>query len=812
LHLTAVYSGTINHEWFWAIDNHFDQNDPVNLPTKDSLFTITGLHKAALYVKTYGRCYDSVVKDSIVDAHPVAGFTASPIIGCTPLSVNFKDTTQYTIGTERDHVFWDFGNGDTATVSTQNTNELYPVAGIFNIKQVVTDWIGCKDSVLLTNYIEARKPSAYFVVKKLNGCIGETFNFTNLSVGATRNLATYWSFGDGDSASSFNANHAYSDTGKFVVKMVVMDSTGCRDTMQKTISITKPHAGFTLSDTIAICPPLIVNFHSTSTGGSNYHWDFKNTGTSSFVNPSSTFATPGVYPVTLIVTDGNGCTDTAINSVRVLGYSGAFSYPGNIGCVPFTVSFVSKVNSVDSIIWDFADGYIDKSNGLTISHTYQTPGAYIPKLSFIDKKSGCMSASVGLDTIKIDAVIAGFKASTPCEQSATQLVDTSFSFFSAMKDWRWDFGSSGSAIGNPVTKNYPAAGKYFVTLKATNATGCKDSITQEITIYPLPIVRAMDDTAICIPDGINLLATGAKNYSWTPVNFLSCTNCNYPIAAPNIPTTFKVVGTDSNGCKNTDTLHIGIQTKTTFVINPKMEICLGDSIRLFAAGATVYSWTPFDGLDSPNIAQPLASPKTNTIYVVTAKEGSCAASDQKVTVSVHPLPIVDAGGDLKIVAGKSALLQASGFGISHVKWDADSTLSCLDCFAPEAKPKLTTTYKITAYNEFGCTSTDSVTVVVLCDGSQLFIPNTFSPNGDGNNDVFFPRGEGIQLIRSFRIYNRWGELMFARENVPVNDASAGWDGLHNGKILSPDVFVYILEANCSSGAPIVFKGDITLLK
>lgn len=813
LHLTAIYSGTRNHEWRWGIDNYVDLNDRVNLPTKDSLFTITGLHKAALYVKTYGRCYDSVVKDSIVDAHPIAGFTASPIIGCTPLSVSFKDTTHYTIATQRGNVYWDFGNGDTSRVLTQNTSELYPTAGQFSIKQVVTDWIGCKDSVLLTNYIEARKPSAFFQVKKTAGCIGELFNFSNLSVGATRNLATYWSFGDGDSATSFHAKHAYAAAGTYVVKMTVMDSTGCSDTMQTTINITQPKAAFTLSDSLAICPPLIVNFNSKSTGAGSYFWDFKNTGTASITNPSSTFSTPGIYPVTLVVTDGNGCTDTARNVVRVLGYAGAFSYPNSLGCVPLTVNFAAKISGIDSMIWDFADGNTQIANELTTSHTYLSPGAFVPKLIFIDKlKPSCRVSSVGLDTIKVDAVFAGFEAINPCEKSVVQLKDTSRSLFSPSIDWRWDFGSSGNAIGNPISKTFGAAGVYPVKLKVTNTTGCKDSITQDITIFPLPSVVAMDDTALCVPDGITLIANGAQSYSWTPISTLSCANCSYPIASPTSPTTYRVTGIDSNGCKNVDTLRVAIQTKATFVVNKNYALCLGEAIRLYAAGATLYAWTPAEGLDSPNIAQPLARPNSTTTYTITAKEGSCAPDAQKVVVTVHPLPSVDAGSNAKIVAGKSTLLQVSGFGISRVQWKADATLSCLDCFAPEASPKLTTTYHVTAFNEFGCSSMDSVTVVVLCDGSQLFVPNTFSPNGDGNNDVFFPRGEGIQLIRSFRIYNRWGELMFARENVPVNDASSGWDGLHNGKILPPDVFVYILEANCSSGAPIMFKGDITLLK
>jgi gliding motility-associated-like protein len=103
-------------------------------------------------------------------------------------------------------------------------------------------------------------------------------------------------------------------------------------------------------------------------------------------------------------------------------------------------------------------------------------------------------------------------------------------------------------------------------------------------------------------------------------------------------------------------------------------------------------------------------------------------------------------------------------------------------------------------------------VLVLCDGSQLQIPNTFTPNGDNLNDYFFPRGQGIDHMKSFRVYSRWGELVFDKTNVAVNDEYAGWNGTFNGRKLNPDVYVYIIEATCDTGEPITFKGDVTLMR
>jgi gliding motility-associated-like protein len=122
------------------------------------------------------------------------------------------------------------------------------------------------------------------------------------------------------------------------------------------------------------------------------------------------------------------------------------------------------------------------------------------------------------------------------------------------------------------------------------------------------------------------------------------------------------------------------------------------------------------------------------------------------------------------------------------------------------------TYFVTVASSFGCKATDSVTIDVFCDESQIFIPNSFTPNGDGQNDVFYPRGSGISTVKAFRIYNRWGELVFEKTNFDINDASAAWDGTYKGGSARTDVFVYLLEATCTTGKPLFYKGDVTIIK
>lgn len=195
-----------------------------------------------------------------------------------------------------------------------------------------------------------------------------------------------------------------------------------------------------------------------------------------------------------------------------------------------------------------------------------------------------------------------------------------------------------------------------------------------------------------------------------------------------------------------------------------------------------------------------------------AQEGTCLVHYDTVTVVVHPTPFFDAGYDQVINYGSSVTLNPTRNGIAHIEWRPDTTLSCLDCFDPVAHPSFTTIYYAKAYSEYGCSDSDSVVVRVRCNGDSVFIPNTFTPNGDGLNDVFYPRGKGIAYISSMRIFNRWGEMVFERINFPLNDEQSGWDGRYKGKQLPPDVYMYTVQTRCASGEPLVWKGDVTIIR
>jgi gliding motility-associated-like protein len=145
-------------------------------------------------------------------------------------------------------------------------------------------------------------------------------------------------------------------------------------------------------------------------------------------------------------------------------------------------------------------------------------------------------------------------------------------------------------------------------------------------------------------------------------------------------------------------------------------------------------------------------------------------------------------------------------------WQPQNDLSCTDCPRPIATPKYSTDYTITVTDSNSCRVSSKVQVIVLCQGAKVFVPNTFSPNGDGANDIFFVQGTGLARIKSLRVFNRWGEVVFEKRDFAVNDPSIGWDGTFKGQKAAPDVYIYQLEVFCENSEVIRTEGNVALIR
>jgi gliding motility-associated-like protein len=791
------------HSSGWSADSTF--------VTYTDTFHSTGIFSIRLIIMDQNGCFDTAVRTNyILVAKPVAHFTVSPATGCLPLYTVFSDASTDVAGTFYTNFNWSFGDGGIGSTGSPGIGHTFTTVGTFASVEIVTDNVGCKDTVTLP-LVTVYHPTAAFNISNTHPCIGTVALFNNTSTSGT---SYYWWFGDG-ATSTTSPNHVYTATGTFTVKLAVTDVHGCSDTVTHVgyISVTKPVAAFSMSDSLSICPPLTVHFTNMSTGAWTYNWNLGDGSTTTIANPTDLYISTGYDTVRLIATNLYGCSDTAYGHITMFGYAGAFNYTPDSGCTPLQVFFVANTSNVPNIIWDFADGNTSLATmSDTISHVYTIPGAYVPKLILSDN-TGCQNSSLGIDTIKVDGIAAGFTTNPNpvCLGETINLVDTSFSYWSVVNSWNWTYEGTTSTLASPSV-TYTAVGTYPVTLQVTDGWGCAAALVHDVTVYLPPVITISPDTIICLGDAATLHGYGGVSYTWAGPGAISCISCNPTLVSPLVVSQYTVTGTDAVGCSNTDTTSVLLKTLTVSRAWNDTAICRGESTPLFDTGGNKYTWVPGIGLSDPFSADPIATPGTSMRYMAIAQMGSCKPDTNYVNVVVWPLPFVDAGPDQRLLAGSVAQLSASGNLIDKLLWTPGNTISCDTCPAPLASMTVTTTYIIRASTIHGCLNYDTVIIHLYCDNSQLFIPNSFTPNGNGENDVFYPRGKGVSIIKSFRIYNRWGEMMFERSGIQLNDAGNAWDGTFNGGAPRADVYVWVIDALCDTGEPLFLKGDVTIIR
>jgi len=259
----------------------------------------------------------------------------------------------------------------------------------------------------------------------------------------------------------------------------------------------------------------------------------------------------------------------------------------------------------------------------------------------------------------------------------------------------------------------------------------------------------------------------------------------------------------------------------SLISHPTTCFGYGDgSIEAYASGGRpwstgyLYSLEP-DKLFSPsNIFQ---RPAGN--YIIYAKDSMGCMAASPVLVEQPLELIVDAGEDIIIEMGDEVTLFADLNYIDYYDYlwyPHDSItggeIACPTCRETEVLPYDHSTYFINVTNEAGCVALDSVTILLEKD-RDIFIPNAFSPNGDGNNDYLQVYSEkGVRMIKDYKVFDRWGNTVFHRTNIPIHWKKSGWDGLYNGQEMMPGVYAYVIEVEFLDGYIELFYGDVTLFR
>ncbi len=236
-------------------------------------------------------------------------------------------------------------------------------------------------------------------------------------------------------------------------------------------------------------------------------------------------------------------------------------------------------------------------------------------------------------------------------------------------------------------------------------------------------------------------------------------------------------------------------------------ICFPRSYQLVASGGSIYLWSPSTFLNNPNIPNPVTTPPQSIRYIVKVNDvlGCPKPVFDTVIINVEKL-IADAGPrDTIIVVGQP--LQLTGTGAEFFTWTPSVGLSDPNSPNPIATLTENQQYILRVNSAAGCTASDTINVIVYKVKPGIFVPNSFTPNGDGLNDVFRPILIGMKSLKYFRVYNRAGQLIFS-----TNIQNKGWDGTFKGAAQDPDVFVWMVEGVNYLGETIVEKGSVTLIR
>jgi len=343
-----------------------------------------------------------------------------------------------------------------------------------------------------------------------------------------------------------------------------------------------------------------------------------------------------------------------------------------------------------------------------------------------------------------------------------------------------------------------------------NATSCVFSDTIQITNIPLPVFDAGDSILICEEAEVQLNPEGINEnwtFEWSPATFLSDASSANPMANPEKDTWFFLEVQNEEGCVYTDSVFVALDQPLILDAGEDQTICLGDFTELGGAPTAdgsnfpyQYEWSPMESLDDPNKANPIASPSETTTYQLIAWAGNCKADTAELTVHVQLPPEITLTADTTIGAGDAIQLLASGG--SFYQWKPERGLSDATIANPIANPTRTTTYTVEVLDSLGCISEEQMTVFVE---NQLFIPNLFTPNGDGQNDFFKVYGAGIKEIE-FQVFTRGGKLLY-RTNSVEEAYSVGWDGNDNGNPVESGVYVWSIKGKYFDGRPLSFNGQ-----
>ncbi len=637
----------------------------------------------------------------------------------------------------------------------------------------------------------------------LNRCLDLQVPFANNSRGGS---SYFWDFGvpglTNDTSDLFTPTYTYADTGEYVVTLVVNPRTFCSDTFRVLVRLYPQF--FSEYDFVSVCQntPLSFTDQSFSLYGviNQWNWQFGDNTTSNIQNPVKTYTQDGIYTVMLISNDTNECIDTTTKQVIVYSRPDV-AFDITPACqnadIVFTDNTVINFGNFDNRQWIQNGTGVGSSN----PYSYQEPslGPRTMKL-IVTSDEGCIDSLTKTYTVFAPPTVTVTNDTALCINDTIQLNATGGVGYV----WSPTNGLSPSTVASPFAS--PAQTTTY-TVNVTDTNGCKNTGSVNVTVHPLPETNAGRDTFICVGDSYQLQGQNGVSFSWQPDSLVSNPNIANPNTSPDSSKTFVLTTINQFGCDNSDTMFLEVQHPINAFLADPPDVCIFDTIQLAVQDGKYYQWIPAAGLSSDTIFNPTAAPLVTTNYtVIVTNDCPQFADTLDIEIVVRPLPEVDAGIDTTVYRDESTMLVGNSNGLSFL-WEPPDYLDDSTILNPISFPFNSVTYILNAISDYGCKNSDTVRVNVEVK-TLILVPNAFTPNQDGLNDVFrIIKTLNIERVYDVFVFNRWGNKVFEGHN-----SSVFWDGTVDGDLADLGVYVYIIRAVTRDGDEITETGNVTLLR
>ncbi|MCP4440223.1 MAG: PKD domain-containing protein [Aureispira sp.] len=606
------------------------------------------------------------------------------------------------------------------------------------------------------------------------------------------------------------------DTTNGAYYLQVQDTFGCVAT--DSIQIQTEYVNIS-GNTVVKCTsdPIGLKVNNLNLGSNlSYQWTsssqiLSGQGTDSITtNPSTT------TDFEVVATNQYGCTDTTIISVTVPPVLTVNITSDTVACSP-EVTLNALSPNANNYQWSLTNDYaiVIGSNANLIQNLDTTSGIYYLR---VQDAFGC-TAGDSLQLITHYVSITADSTILKCTSDPIQLTATNLNPNTNLT-YQWSPSSevlSGQGSNNISTN--PTTDTNFEII-ASNGLGCSDTAYTQVQA-PQPLDLDMpNDTTLCQPEiGLVASASGANSYQWS----LSPTfdTVIYTIDSLNLvlnttEQTYYLAVENSSGCRIEDSVQLTLRN-AAIELDSLIQICENEEVILVASNLNAndqlsYEWSPDTAIiTGQGTAAIITKPTETTSFgIVATNQYGCqdnASAIVEVVSAIPPLAIISSHDT--VLLGQSAQLEATDDNSYIYTWEQANSLSSWTVYNPIATPEENTTYHLTVTNSFGCVNSDSITlysVFVLCGEPAIFVPNAFTPNNDGANDILYVRGNNITDVY-FTVYNRWGEMMFE-----TTDQNIGWDGTYKGKKLPPDAYGYYLQCKCLDGSEFTKRGNVTIIR